>query len=260
MRRTRLTATKPFSAALVIATVAVAVVAVPACRPDYPSCETDKDCHEKEFCVERKCQQCRATTDCPTGSQCNAGKCEAIPGFCRNKSECPANKECIGNRCRACTASSECPAGSKCVNGACAPKKPCKTENDCAQNEDCVDGFCVSERGPTPPPAQCALNPVYFDFNESALTTEATSRLAVDADCLKKVGRAATLTGHADPRGTQEYNLALSEKRAQSVRDHLGRLGIDGTKMITLPRGSLDAKGTDEPSWAQDRRVDFTWR
>ena len=91
-------------------------------------------------------------------------------------------------------------------------------------------------------------------------TTEATATLARDADCLKQVGRVAQLVGHADPRGTQEYNLALSERRAQSVRDHLGRLGVDGGKMTVLPRGSLDAKGTDEPSWAQDRRVDFTWR
>ena len=53
-----------------------------------------------------------------------------------------------------------------------------------------------------------------------------------------------TLVGHTDPRGTQEYNLALSERRAQSVRDHLGRLGIDGSKMTVLPRGALDAKGT----------------
>jgi peptidoglycan-associated lipoprotein len=54
--------------------------------------------------------------------------------------------------------------------------------------------------------------------------------------------------------------LALSERRAQSVRDHLGRLGVEGAQLTVLPRGALDAKGTDEPSWAQDRRVDFTWR
>ena len=84
--------------------------------------------------------------------------------------------------------------------------------------------------------------------------------LARDAECIKKVNRPAQLIGHTDPRGTQEYNLALSEKRAQSVRDHLGRLGVDGTHISVLPRGSLDAKGTDEPSWAQDRRVDFAWK
>jgi peptidoglycan-associated lipoprotein len=230
-----------------------------SCKPDYPSCETDKECHQKEFCVANKCQQCRDSNDCTAGSACNTGRCEPIAGYCRSKADCPANQECIANRCKACVSDKECPGGH-CVAGACTTKKPCKTENDCAQNEDCVNGFCTTEKAPPPPPKECALEAVFFDFNESALTTEATAALARDADCLKKVGRAATLVGHTDPRGTQEYNLALSEKRAQSVRDHLGRLGLDGTKLSILPRGSLDAKGTDEPSWAQDRRVDFTWR
>ena len=153
------------------------------------------------------------------------------------------------------------PAGTYCVKGVCGNKKPCKSENDCAQNEDCVEGLCIAaEHKAPPPPKECTLEAVFFDFNESALTTEATARLAQDADCLKKTDRAATLVGHTDNRGTQEYNLALSERRAQSVRDHLGRLGIDGGKLTVLPRGALDAKGTDEPSWAQDRRVDFKWR
>jgi peptidoglycan-associated lipoprotein len=257
MNRSRTGTTSPLLAALVIAVVS----AVANCTPDYPSCKTDKDCAaKKEFCVENKCQQCRKSADCPTGFQCNGGRCDAIPGYCTSKAQCPANQECINNRCRACTANSECPAGNKCVGGVCLAKKPCKSENDCAQNEDCVEGFCVSERPAAPAPQQCALDPVYFDFNEAALTTDATGRLAGDADCLKKVGRPATVIGHTDPRGTQEYNLALSERRAQSVRDHLGRLGVDGTKLVTLPRGALDAKGTDEPSWAQDRRVDFAWR
>jgi peptidoglycan-associated lipoprotein len=229
------------------------------CRPDYPSCETDKDCHGKEFCVANKCQQCRDANDCPAGSSCNAGKCEPIPGYCHSKADCPANQECIANKCKACASDKECPGGF-CVKGTCSKKKACKTENDCAQNEDCVDGFCTAGKPPAPPPSQCTLEPVFFDFNESALTTEATAGLARDADCLKQIGRGVTLVGHTDPRGTQEYNLALSERRAQSVRDHLGRLGVDGTKLFILPRGSLDAKGTNEPSWAQDRRVDFTWK
>jgi peptidoglycan-associated lipoprotein len=245
---------------LFAAMMAAAVLTAAGCKPDYPTCETDKDCHQKEFCVARKCQQCRDSADCPVGSSCNAGKCEAIPGYCRSKSDCPADKECVANRCKACADDKECPGGQHCVKGTCTGKKPCKSENDCAQNEDCVDGFCVAEKAPPPPPTECKLEAAFFDFNESALTTEATAALARDADCLKKVGRNVTLIGHTDPRGTQEYNLALSERRAQSVRDHLGRLGVDGTKLTILPRGSLDAKGTDEPSWAQDRRVDFTWR
>jgi peptidoglycan-associated lipoprotein len=240
--------------------VALAALAVAGCTPNYPSCDKDSDCHPKEFCVAHKCQQCRDSADCPPGNSCNAGKCTAIQGYCKSKSDCPANKECIANRCQACATDKDCPAGKFCIGGACSAKKPCKTDNECAQNEDCVNGFCTTEKKPPPPPAECKLEAVFFDFNESALTTEATGTLAHNADCLKKLSRAVTLVGHTDPRGTQEYNLALSEQRAQSVRDHLGRLGVDGPLMTILPRGALDAKGTDEPSWAQDRRVDFTWR
>ena len=68
------------------------------------------------------------------------------------------------------------------------------------------------------------------------------------------------IVGHTDTQGGTDRNQSLSERRAQSVRDHLGRLGADGAKMTVLPRGALDAKGTNEPSWSQDRRVDFTWR
>jgi len=233
----------------VVALLAALAAAGMGCTPDYPSCETDKQCHEKEFCVARKCQQCRDSADCPVGSSCNAGKCAPIPGYCRSKSECPANKECIANRCQACSADKDCGKGKFCVGGACVAKKPCKTDNECAQNEDCVEGFCTTERRPTPPPpTECKLEAVFFDFNESALTTDATGILARDAECLKKTARPVTLVGHTDPRGTQEYNLALSEQRAQSARDHLGRLGVEGTQMTILPRGALNAKRTDEPS------------
>ena len=124
--------------------LATAAVAVAGCKPDYPSCETDKDCHDKEFCVARKCQQCRDSKDCPAGQSCNSGKCDPIPGYCRNKSDCPAGQECIGNQCKACASNGDCPAGTYCVKGVCGNKKPCKSENDCAQNEDCVEGLCIA--------------------------------------------------------------------------------------------------------------------
>ncbi len=164
-------------------------------------------------------------------------------------------------QCRACANDKECPGGYLRQGPAARKKKPCKTENDCAAERGLRERLLHDGEAAGAAAQRSARSTrCYFDFNESALTTEATAALARDADCLKKVGRAVTLVGHTDPRGTQEYNLALSEKRAQSVRDHLGRLGVDGTKLSVLPRGSLDAKGTDEPSWAQDRRVDFTWR
>src|SRR5262245_24525426 len=243
-----------------IALFAIAVVALLAatgCKAYYPTCETDKDCHAKEFCVANKCQQCRDSNDCPAGQSCQAGKCVPIPGYCRSKADCPANQECIASKCKACANDKECPGGQHCVKGSCTAKKPCKTDNDCPQDEDCINGFCTKEKAAAPPPAQCTLDAVFFDFNESALTTEATAVLARDAECLKKVARPAQLIGHTDPRGTQEYNLALSEKRAQSVRDHLGRLGVDGDQQSVLPSGSLDANGTHDPRAARARRFAF---
>ena len=257
LRAVRLT--EPRLLAMMAFALSVAVLGA-GCPAEYPSCETDKDCHAKEFCVANKCQQCRDSNDCPAGNSCKAGKCEAIPGYCRSKADCPANQECIASKCKACANDKECPGGQHCVKGTCSAKKPCKTDNDCPQDEDCIQGFCTKEKAPAPPPVNCQLDAVFFDFNESALTTEATAVLARDAECLKNVKRPAQMIGHTDPRGTQEYNLALSERRAQSVRDHLGRLGVEGTQLTVLPRGALDAKGTDEPSWAQDRRVDFTWK
>jgi peptidoglycan-associated lipoprotein len=244
----------------VLGTILAAVGAL-GCTPDYPNCETDKDCaKQKEFCVAGKCQQCRSSSDCKAGFACNSGRCDKIPGYCQDKSQCPGGQECIANRCKACAADSDCPAGTKCWKGTCDNKKHCSKDDECAQDEDCVNGVCTKDVKKGPPPVKCTLGSVYFDFNESALTTEATSTLSRNADCLKQVPNSITVVGHADPRGTAEYNIALSEKRAQSVQAHLSRLGVNTARIAILPRGSLDARGTNEPTWAQDRRADFTWR
>lgn len=208
------------------------------CPPKYPKCNNDKDCHEKEYCVNGQCQQCRNDNDCPAGGTCKAGRCEAAPST---------------PQVQACTDDSECPPGQSCIGGQC---KPCASDSDCGEGGRCNAGRC--QRG-APPPASCTLEPVYFDFNEFALTTEATSALDHDADCIKKQGgRGVTLTGHTDPRGTEEYNLALSDKRAQAVKDRLTRLGVTGT-LKTVARGEMDATGTEEAGWAKDRRVDVAW-
>src|SRR5215203_1206173 len=109
--------------ALAFAVVALAVAfSVAGCDPDYPDCETDKQCHAKEFCVNRKCQQCRDSNDCPGGHACKANKCEAISGYCRSKADCPANQECIASKCKACANDKECPGGQHCVKGTCTAK------------------------------------------------------------------------------------------------------------------------------------------
>lgn len=235
------------------------VGAIASCKPDYPACDKDTDCKPKEFCVARKCQQCRDTRDCQAGFQCSAGKCTAISGYCTDKSQCPAGQECIANRCRPCEGDAECPAGLKCMQGSCR-KPQCTSDNDCAQNQECQNGMCVAATKSTAGPP-CPLGAVYFGFDQASLTSEATAQLNTNAECLKKAaGRNVDLVGRADPRGTTEYNMALSDRRAQAVRDYLGRLGIDANKLNKVPRGALDATGTEEAGWAKDRRVDFDWK
>jgi peptidoglycan-associated lipoprotein len=254
------TGDRSINAGLLLAGVFIALsIAGAGCKPDYPSCETDKDCKPKEVCVDRKCAQCRTSNDCPEGYDCNKGRCAPGPGYCQDKSQCKAGEECLAHRCRPCANDGECPSGLRCHMGEC--KKPqCKTDDDCAQDQDCVDGFCVSAKPQPSGAAPCPLGAVYFGFNESQLAGEASSTLTANAECLKKSPRPVNLVGRADPRGTVEYNLALGDRRAQSVKEYLLRLGVDANRLRILPRGALDATGTDEATWAKDRRVDSEWQ
>jgi peptidoglycan-associated lipoprotein len=63
------------------------------------------------------------------------------------------------------------------------------------------------------------------------------------------------VTGLTDPRGTEEYNLALGERRAQSAQQYMKSLGIDNVSSSSM--GEELASGTEESGWARDRRVDF---
>ena len=68
--------------------------------------------------------------------------------------------------------------------------------------------------------------------------------------------REMRLVGHADPRGSDEYNMVLANSRADGVKIFLLSRGLPGQQMATTSRGEMDARGTDEASWAEDRRVD----
>jgi peptidoglycan-associated lipoprotein len=69
--------------------------------------------------------------------------------------------------------------------------------------------------------------------------------------------RQMRLVGHADPRGEEEYNLVLGGQRADSVKATLVDRGLSADQAATTSRGEWDAKGSGEPSWAEDRRVDI---
>lgn len=78
------------------------------------------------------------------------------------------------------------------------------------------------------------------------------------ADCFTNGPLAAErlrLVGHTDPRGDDEHDLALGGRRAESVKKALTGFGLSSDKASTTSRGEMDAAGSDEASWAKDRRV-----
>jgi len=98
-----------------------------------------------------------------------------------------------------------------------------------------------------------------FDYDKDELTAEDRAVLDQLATCLTSgaaKGKQVALIGRADPRGTEEYNLGLGSRRAHSVSQYLGRLGVGEPQMAVTTRGALDATGTDESGWREDRRVD----
>ena len=99
---------------------------------------------------------------------------------------------------------------------------------------------------------------VYFEYDEDSLSDETRERLARNADLLKSSAQlTVTIEGHADERGTNEYNLALGDRRANAVRDYLTSLGVDGNRLRTLSYGEERPVCTtvDESCWSQNRRA-----
>jgi peptidoglycan-associated lipoprotein len=100
----------------------------------------------------------------------------------------------------------------------------------------------------------------YFDFDSSALTTEAQSVLKQKSQWLMSNSAAqATVEGHCDERGTNAYNLALGDRRAQSAKNFLVKSGISESRLSTVSFGEEKPvdPGHDEAAWAKNRRAHF---
>ena len=99
---------------------------------------------------------------------------------------------------------------------------------------------------------------VFFETDSSELTPQARATLDKQAQWLTNYGQYAfTIEGHADERGTREYNIALGARRAQSVRDYLVSRGIQATRMRTISYGKERpvAVCNDISCWSQNRRA-----
>jgi peptidoglycan-associated lipoprotein len=105
-----------------------------------------------------------------------------------------------------------------------------------------------------------ALRDVHFDFDQYRLRPDAAQILEESAQWLKTRERALLLIeGHADERGTGEYNLALGERRASTARDYLIALGVERARIAVVSYGKERPLCVDrtEACWAQNRRAHF---
>lgn len=104
-----------------------------------------------------------------------------------------------------------------------------------------------------------AESEAYFAFDSAQLGGSDKPVLEKLVTCFKSgpfAGREMRLVGHADPRGSDDYNMVLGGNRADTVKTFLVVNGLPGTRIATTSRGDMDARGTDERGWAEDRRVD----
>jgi peptidoglycan-associated lipoprotein len=103
-------------------------------------------------------------------------------------------------------------------------------------------------------------NTLYFDFDKAAVRKSEQGKVQAVADALKGRAEACVeVEGHCDERGTEEYNRALGEKRALSVREYLINLGISSERIFTISFGEDKpaVNGHTEAAWAKNRRGEF---
>jgi peptidoglycan-associated lipoprotein len=99
---------------------------------------------------------------------------------------------------------------------------------------------------------------IYFDTDKYDIDAQDQAALGKQAQWLARYpAKRATVEGHADERGTREYNLALGERRANAAKNYLISLGVDPSRLSTISYGKERpvALGSDEESWAQNRRA-----
>lgn len=137
----------------------------------------------------------------------------------------------------------------------------CDTTSDSSSSKD--SSGMSGTGGPVRPGSQEDLSQnvgdrVFFDYDSAELTAEAQRTLERQAAWLKQYGSLSiTVEGHADERGTREYNLALGERRAASTKKYLVGLGIPANRVATISYGKERPAviGSDESAWGQNRRA-----
>jgi peptidoglycan-associated lipoprotein len=143
---------------------------------------------------------------------------------------------------------------------AAAQTSACRTDMECPSGQLCVQGACQAVK---PGLAECAEARVHFDFDSTEIKGDEKVSLERIARCLKgNQAMQITIRGNADERGTQEYNLALGDRRANAVARYLENLGVSTQQLQTVSYGKerpLCAEHT-ESCWQQNRRAGLVFQ
>ncbi len=133
----------------------------------------------------------------------------------------------------------------------------CSRDVDCGSGQLCIDGRCADISSNL---AACTSVRVHFAFNQSDIDSADRDGLERAARCLKYDRNLhIAIAGNADERGTEEYNLALGDRRAHAVAEYLRSLGASEQQLQTVSYGKERplCSEHDESCWAQNRRADL---
>lgn len=103
------------------------------------------------------------------------------------------------------------------------------------------------------------FQPIYFDFDQSSIRKDMAQNLVANAKYMKSSSESIVIEGNCDARGTNEYNLALGERRAINAKKYMVDLGVNGSRIRTVSYGEERPlfEGSDESSYQYNRRDDF---
>jgi peptidoglycan-associated lipoprotein len=132
-------------------------------------------------------------------------------------------------------------------------------QSEAEQAEASASAAATAERTRLREAAMAVGSVFYFEYDSSALTTDAQRSLDAHIGLLQGNEDTVRLEGHTDERGTRDYNIALGERRANSVRDYMVVNGVASYRIETVSYGEEQpiAYGSGESNWAQNRRVEL---
>jgi peptidoglycan-associated lipoprotein len=173
-------------------------------------------------------------------------------GECKSDPDCVAQHGvCIQGTCRECGRDEDCKSGFSCRENKCAPAAPAQ-----AQAAPAADEGDAAKR------AGCQIEPVHFGFNDDVLDEAGREVLRQDAQCIAETrdAKEVEIAGHADERGTEEYNLHLGQRRAEAAKRYIQGLGAAKVPVKTLSYGENKPvdPGHDEAAWRQNRRAEVS--